>query len=197
MSRKMCGLPACCRVPERGLSHEHCIFFLSTENKEKFNNPDYVHTIISARIPPKDDPVLRELVIPHMIHGPCGRDHPYSVCMDDGSFTKGYPSLFQNKSGTDEDDVSQYYISLRRRSPENVGQKDIRRATVHTPTRSYEKDIPAGNSWVVPYNTHLLRMFACHINVDICISREGVIKYLFKYVCKDHDRLTIHLKPKN
>ena len=53
------------------------------------------------------------------------------------------------------------------------------------------------NSWVVPYSTHLLRMFACHINVEICISREGAIKYLFKYVCKGHDRLTIHLKPNN
>lgn len=53
------------------------------------------------------------------------------------------------------------------------------------------------NSRVVPYNPHLLTMSACHINFDICISREGSIKYSFKYICKGHDRLTYSLKVNN
>lgn len=40
-------------------------------------------------------------------------------------------------------------------------------------------------------------MFACHINVDICLSRERSVNYLLKYVCNWHDRLKIHFKPKN
>ena len=36
-------------------------------------------------------------------------------------------------------------------------------------------------------------MFDCHINVEICISRVGSIKYLFKYLCKGRDRVTVEL----
>lgn len=36
-------------------------------------------------------------------------------------------------------------------------------------------------------------MFQCHLNVELCVSRVGGIKYLFKYVCKDSDRVTIEM----
>lgn len=39
--------------------------------------------------------------------------------------------------------------------------------------------------------------FACHINVKICILRGGAIKYLFKYISKRNDRLTILLTANN
>ena len=47
------------------------------------------------------------------------------------------------------------------------------------------------NSWVVPYSPFLSRKFNCHLNVELCVSRVGGIKYLFKYVCKGRDRVTV------
>ncbi|XP_019231846.1 PREDICTED: uncharacterized protein LOC109212634 [Nicotiana attenuata] len=44
------------------------------------------------------------------------------------------------------------------------------------------------NSWVVPYNPYLLGKFNCHINVEVC-SDIKVVKYLYKYICKGHDKI--------
>lgn len=48
------------------------------------------------------------------------------------------------------------------------------------------------NRWVVPYNPYLLRMFNCHINVEVCSSIKAV-KYLFKYIYKGHDRACVSI----
>lgn len=40
-------------------------------------------------------------------------------------------------------------------------------------------------------------MFSCHINVELCVSRVDGIKYLFKYVCKGHDRVTMEIIGEN
>ena len=40
-------------------------------------------------------------------------------------------------------------------------------------------------------------MFACHINVELCESGVGRIKYLFKYVCKGSDIITIEILTEN
>ena len=53
------------------------------------------------------------------------------------------------------------------------------------------------NSWVVPFSAILIRIFNCHINVELCISRVGSVKYLFKYLCKEIDRVTVELAPEN
>jgi hypothetical protein len=45
----------------------------------------------------------------------------------------------------------------------------------------------------VPYNPYLLRLFNCHINVEACGSIKAV-KYLFKYIYKDHDRASIAVR---
>ena len=37
-------------------------------------------------------------------------------------------------------------------------------------------------------------MFHCHFNAELCISKVGSIKYLFKYVCKGQDRITVHVR---
>jgi hypothetical protein len=47
-----------------------------------------------------------------------------------------------------------------------------------------------GNRWVVPYNPYLLQYFNYHINVEACGSIK-VVKYLFKYIYKGHDRACI------
>ncbi|XP_071681539.1 uncharacterized protein [Lolium perenne] len=48
------------------------------------------------------------------------------------------------------------------------------------------------NRWVVPYNPYLLRMFNCHINVEVCSSIKAV-KYLYKYIYKGHDRTSFNI----
>ncbi len=74
--------------------------------------------------------------------------------------------------------------------PEEGGETAIR------PVRGNpEQEID--NSWVVPYNPKLMRMFHCHINVELCVSRVGGIKYLFKYLCKGSDRITFEIAQRN
>ncbi|KAG6663118.1 hypothetical protein CIPAW_02G003800 [Carya illinoinensis] len=51
------------------------------------------------------------------------------------------------------------------------------------------------NRWVVPYNPYLLAIFDCHINVEIC-STIKVVKYLYKYIYKGHDRVAFNLVSK-
>ncbi len=38
-----------------------------------------------------------------------------------------------------------------------------------------------------------MRMFECHMNVEVCVSRVSGIKYLFKYICKGSDRVTMQI----
>ena len=46
------------------------------------------------------------------------------------------------------------------------------------------------NRWVVPYNPYLLLKYNAHINVEIC-STVSAVKYLYKYVYKGHDRVSV------
>jgi hypothetical protein len=48
------------------------------------------------------------------------------------------------------------------------------------------------NRWVVPYNPYLCAKFNAHINVEIC-SHVGVVKCLYKYVYKGHDRAALEV----
>ncbi|CDF39624.1 Helicase-like protein [Chondrus crispus] len=59
------------------------------------------------------------------------------------------------------------------------------------------QSVVVDNSWVVPHCPLLLRSFACHLNVELCVSRVGGIKYLFKYVCKGQDRVTMEITAEN
>ena len=48
------------------------------------------------------------------------------------------------------------------------------------------------NRWVIPYDIYLLQKYDCHINVEIC-SDVKVVKYLYKYVYKAHDRAAMYI----
>jgi len=50
------------------------------------------------------------------------------------------------------------------------------------------------NRWVIPYNPYLTMRYQCHINVEVCRSIT-VVKYLYKYVYKGHDRALAVVQP--
>ncbi len=55
-------------------------------------------------------------------------------------------------------------------------------------------DFVFDNHWVVPYNPYLTMRYQCHINVEVC-SSITVVKYLYKYVYKGHDRALAVVQP--
>uniref|UniRef100_A0A182W8J2 Uncharacterized protein n=1 Tax=Anopheles minimus TaxID=112268 RepID=A0A182W8J2_9DIPT len=56
--------------------------------------------------------------------------------------------------------------------------------------------IELDNRYVVPYNPWFTHKYNCHINVEVCTSISSV-KFLYKYVYKGHDRLSVSLAPGN
>ncbi|XP_057338433.1 uncharacterized protein LOC130676299 [Microplitis mediator] len=98
-----------------------------------------------------------------MLHGPCG-----DWCMANGKCSKKFPKPFRNETTMDDNGYPFY-----RRKDEG-----------RTFTRNGEIFY---NRHVVPYNATLLETFNCHINVEI-VSSVRVVKYLYKYVYKGHDK---------
>lgn len=129
-----------------------------------------------------------------MVHGHCAKENTSAFFTKEYCGKKGFPKQFREENRTDDDVGSQYSVNLNRTSRGYSGEKDVRRTLIHEGTSSFHNDIPVDNSWVVSYNPHLLRIFACHINAYIRLSRFGEIKYVFQYGGKVHDLLTIHLK---
>ncbi|CDF36122.1 unnamed protein product [Chondrus crispus] len=143
-------------------------------------NEEVFGTVVAhVRIPSAQDPELQEVVLKHMIHNPCGEHNPTAVCMGERYCRKGFPKSFKHETSQSD---SEYYITYRRRAP-SAGGVSIER--------------PSHNSWVVPQSPVLLRSFACHLNVELCVSRVGGIKYLFKYVFKGQDRVTMEITAEN
>ncbi len=52
------------------------------------------------------------------------------------------------------------------------------------------------NRWVVPHSVYLLTKYNVHINVKVCNNIHAV-KYMFKYVYKGHDHVTIEISCQN
>lgn len=42
----------------------------------------------------------------------------------------------------------------------------------------------------------LLCKFTCHMNVEICFDIR-IVKYIYKYICKGHDKITFRLHDDN
>lgn len=53
-----------------------------------------------------------------------------------------------------------------------------------------ENKITLRNDFVIPYNRTLLSKYQAHINAELC-NQSKSIKYMFKYVSKGHDRVTV------
>ncbi|XP_024186018.2 uncharacterized protein LOC112190772 [Rosa chinensis] len=161
---------------KRGLPHVHMLVIL--DENDKLNNPEDYDRIVRAEIPDKDEePQLYDLVLKHMIHGPCGTLNQQSSCMKNGRCNKSYPKSFVNFTVQGND---AYPIYRRRASRLPV---PLRRS----------RDTMVDNSWVVPYNPWLLLRYDCHINVEICGSIKSV-KYLYKYDYKGPDRVAVQVQ---
>ncbi|CAN6555560.1 unnamed protein product [Malus baccata var. baccata] len=79
---------------KRGLPYVHMLVVL--DENDKINNPDEYGRIVRAEIPNEDvEPQLYNVVLKHMIHGPCGIHNPQSPCMKNGrSCKRKYPKPF-------------------------------------------------------------------------------------------------------
>jgi hypothetical protein len=156
---------------KRGLPHAH--FLLIMEQKYKLTCPEqYDHLICAELLDKVKYPLLYKMVTKHMMHGPCGRFNPNLPCSKGRTSCKNnYPRPF-NKATIQRKDSYPLYQRWE------DGRKEM--------VRKHEMD----NRWVVPYNPYPLQYFNCHINVEAC-GNIKVIKYLFKYIYKGHDRACI------
>jgi hypothetical protein len=157
---------------KRGLPHAHMLLILTPLNKPR--TKEAIDGLVKAEIPDETThPRLAQIVLKHMIHGPCGIQNQHSPCMVNGDCSKGFPKPFQEETNENVDGYPRY---RRRQSTE---QHKVRNHLVD-------------NRWVVPYNPYLSLKYNCHINVEVCASIKSV-KYLFKYVYKGHDCADIEI----
>jgi len=56
--------------------------------------------------------------------------------------------------------------------------------------------IELDNRWVVPHNVYLSTKYDAHINIEV-YNNICVVKYIFKYVYKGHDRGTVEISRQN
>jgi hypothetical protein len=193
---------------KRGLPHAHIAVIIHPD--DSWQQLHDIDNFVTAELPrdyrTETDPEkqqtlkkLEELVLKHMIHGPCG-PNSRSKCMifffkflqiyfltiftdcpcmyKHGSrmphCQKKFPKKFCAETSCPDVHFAGY-PTYRRRSVEQGGRQII------------IDDVTIDNSWVVPYNPVLLLEFQCHINVEICAG-PMVVKYLYKYFTKGGDR---------
>jgi hypothetical protein len=156
---------------KRGLPHAHLL--LTLDNDSKIQTATDIDSVISAVIPPEGDE-LRDIVLSHMIHKPCGQHNPNAICMKDGNCKRGFPKAFANAT-TARDSGYPTYCRPDDGTTARVGNTVI------------------DNSWVVPHNKCLLKRFNCHLNVEV-VSNVAVVRYLYKYITKGPDRARVEIR---
>ena len=92
---------------KRGLPHAHILLILDPSCRPK--SADDYDKYVSAESPNQLlAPELYQIVIQHMIHGPCGQANKNCPCMENGTCTKQYPKQFQQKTIQTHDGYPQY-----------------------------------------------------------------------------------------
>lgn len=161
---------------KRGLPHTHMLVWL--ENKIR---PNEIDEIIRAEIPDRTiDPLLYDIVVENMVHGPCGILNPHSPCMKNQKCSKNFPKNLLAETQFKENSYPLY----RRRAVGNGGFK----------TTKVVNNIQCNidNRWIVPYSPFLCKTFNAHINVEVCNTVDA-IKYICKYVYKGTDQAVFNL----
>ena len=122
---------------KRGLPHAHMLFIL----EHKVDTVEMIDKIVSAEIPKtNEDERLHNLVMKHMIHGPCGSANPNAPCMENGICTKGFSKEFNTHTK-----ITEGYPVYRRREGQWYNYKNTAINNIH----------------VVPYNKYLLKKYKC------------------------------------
>ena len=172
---KCTGLIYSNEFQKRALPHTHNL--ASVDPADKLRTPEAVDSALSAEFPdPDTNPELFQLVKKFIVHGPCGIHNPNAPCMDPETkkCTKNFPKPFRDLTSISEDS----YAVLR----------------CHNTGRSFEHNgKQVDNRWVVPYSPYLLWKYRCHINVE-CVASVKAVKYIYKYICKGHDRITMEFR---
>ncbi|QRV79981.1 ATP-dependent DNA helicase PIF1 [Ceratobasidium sp. AG-Ba] len=165
---------------KRGLPHMHLLVWV--ERASHLIGPDDVDEVISAELPDQADRNLYETVTTSMLHGPCGPNFPNAPCWDaeKQKCTQGYWPLKPWSPTTTM--IPNSYPQYRRRNNGQTFTKEFGGQAVVFDNRS-----------VVPHNPYLSRRYNCHINVETC-SGINAIKYIFKYVYKGRDRVSIEIR---
>lgn len=159
------------------LPHPYCIFFLDETSKHRLQSPSNEDRVISVETPPESEAHLQVLVLKHMTRNPCGKINTSAPCMGASACKKRISKPFCAETGSSDND---YYIVYRCTSLRDGGVSVAKEGRVGRRAQM----VSPYSSWVVLQSFTLLRMFACHINVELCACRIGGIKHLFKYVCK-------------
>ena len=148
------------------------VLFLADTDKPRVTED--VDQLVSAEIPDQQlQPDFHDTVKRHMIHGPCGKLNLHCVCMQNGECKKKFPKPLQQQT-----DFSVNGYPLYRRRGQH--RAELRHHTVN-------------DSWVVPYNPHLLMKFNLRMNVEVCTTVKSV-KYIFKYIHKGNDAAHIEIR---
>uniref|UniRef100_A0A0G4F472 Helitron helicase-like domain-containing protein n=1 Tax=Chromera velia CCMP2878 TaxID=1169474 RepID=A0A0G4F472_9ALVE len=170
---------------KRGLPHLHLLLWL--HDRDIPRKAHDFNELICAEIPdPETEKAVHDLVVNHMIHGPCGDLAACAAtsykppCFDEkkGACDKHFPKPFSLQTVDTEDGYPLY-----RHRPPNPSS-GLQEDTGHT---AEVRGVRMDNRWVVPYNKPLLLKYNCHLNVEFCRSVKCV-KYLNKYVYKGPDR---------
>lgn len=158
---------------KRGLPHAHILLILQSEDKPR--TPADIDRRVVAELPdPRTQACLFEIARRCLLHGPCGARNPGAPCMRDaGSCKARYPKDFREATSL----LPDTYPLYRRR---DAG------ITVH------KNGAILDNRDVVPYSPFLAKRFDAHINVEV-VSSIRLVKYMYKYVYKGHDRANIEV----
>ncbi|KAG6635928.1 hypothetical protein CIPAW_11G077200 [Carya illinoinensis] len=108
--------------------------------------------------------ITYDVVKQYMVHGPCGFINPKASCMINNKCSKSFPKKFCKETSIGEDGFAVY----RRRD---------------------DLDMYIENNGLKLDN----RFFVLY-NVDLLCNRSRSIKYLFKYITKGPDRVTVILE---